>query len=76
MKIEKVIIPCFSCDYCYTCKYYQNATWDMYLFNHPEDGCPAQKYPFESIFQELLRQKKLKEQRSEHKRGYFSIYGN
>lgn len=58
--VTKIITPCFNCNYCYTCKYYQNPVWCWWIYTRPEDGCPAVKYQFESIFQEFAR---LKEQK-------------
>ena len=69
MTIDEIInlkIKCFSCQYGHSCKYYGSILWDEYMFSHPEDGCPAIKYPYESIYTALLKQKeeKKKEQRS------------
>lgn len=52
---KEVKIKCFSCPYCYNCKYYQNSLWDWYILAHPEDGCPAEKYEFDSLYKELLK---------------------
>ena len=52
-ELEIITAKCFSCSYCYTCRYYQNSLWDWYIFTHPEDGCPAEKYEFDSLYKEL-----------------------
>ncbi len=60
MTVEEILnlkIPCFSCDYGHSCKYYNNALWDEYIFKHPEDGCPAMKYSFESIYFAIIKKK-------------------
>jgi len=28
------------------------------MLNYPDDGCPAEKYPFDSLRQEIIRLKK------------------
>lgn len=61
---KEVKIKCFSCTYCYNCKYYQNSLWDWYILTYPEDGCPAEKYEFDSLYKELL-----KKQQKEKKNG-------
>ena len=58
MGSEKSTIKCFSCRYCYTCRYYQNSLWDWYILNYSDDGCPAEKYPFDSLRQEIIRMKR------------------
>lgn len=69
-------IACFGCDFWYDCKYYRNQTWIWWIFNHPEEGCPAIKYPYDSIFYAIeLEKKKKKEERERemnHKPGYFA----
>ena len=63
-EIKPVIIKCFSCPYCYSCKYYQNSLWDYYILSNPEDGCPAEKYEFDSLYKELLKKRQeMKERR-------------
>ncbi len=67
-EIEKIIhlkIECFECPYGHSCKYYTSALWDQYIFEHPEEGCPAKKYPFESIYIAAL---KIKEQNDRRKK--------
>lgn len=68
-------VACFSCDYWYDCKYYKNTTWDWWIFQHPEEGCPAMKYTYDSIFYAIENEKKKKEERERKKiPGYYS-YG-
>lgn len=55
-EIINLKIPCFSCAYGHSCKYYSNTLWDDWMFQHPEDGCPALKYPYESIYISALKQ--------------------
>jgi hypothetical protein len=60
MNLEEICntnIQCFKCDKAYSCRYYQNPLWDWYIFNNPNEGCPAMKYPFESLYFALLEQK-------------------
>jgi hypothetical protein len=60
MNLEEICntnLQCFKCEYVYNCKYYQNPIWDWYMFNNPKEGCPAKKYPFESLYFALLEQK-------------------
>lgn len=66
-ELETITAKCFSCSYCYTCRYYQNSLWDWYIFTHPEEGCPAEKYEFDSLYKELL--KKKKEEKDKRKNG-------
>lgn len=60
-EVESITIKCFSCPRCYICKYYQNSLWDWYIFTYPEDGCPAEKYEFSSLYKELLKNKQKKQ---------------
>lgn len=51
-EIERLLtlkIACFDCGYIYSCKYYADTLWDTWMFSHPEDGCPALKYPFDAL---------------------------
>lgn len=60
MNIEELCniqIQCFKCEYAYNCKYYQNPIWDWYMISNPKDGCPAMKYPFDSLYLSLLNKK-------------------
>lgn len=66
-ELETITAKCFSCLHCYTCRYYQNSLWDWYIFTHPEEGCPAEKYEFDSLYKELL--KKKKEEKDKRKNG-------
>ena len=59
-ELSKLKIQCFSCPKVYNCKYYQSSIWDWYMFTNPSDGCPAEKYPFESIYFSLMDQKNKK----------------
>ena len=65
-ELEIITAKCFSCLYCYTCRYYQNSLWDWYIFTHPEEGCPAEKYEFDSLYKELL--KKNREEKEKKKK--------
>ena len=58
--VDEVInlkIKCFNCENAYGCKYYQNPIWDWYMVNNPQDGCPAEKYSFDSLYYVLLEEK-------------------
>lgn len=41
-------MPCFSCEYAYNCKYYQNQFWDCWIIKN--DECPVNKYPFDALY--------------------------
>lgn len=56
-EIERLLtlkIACFDCGYIHSCKYYADTLWDTWMFSHPEDGCPALKYPFDALYRTVL----------------------
>lgn len=61
MEADKIVhlkLECFSCSYGHSCKYYNNILWDQWICEHPEEGCPAKKYPFEALYQALIMESK------------------
>lgn len=58
-------VMCFSCNFAYSCKYYQNILWDWWIVANPEDGCPALKYPFDSLYKAIAAQKKYLKNKEE-----------
>ena len=66
-ELETITSKCFSCLYCYTCRYYQNSIWDWYIFTHPEEGCPAEKYEFDSLYKEVLKNQQHKQEQKRDK---------
>lgn len=52
--------PCFKCQYCYNCRYWQNTLWSDWILKN--DKCPAQLYTFDSLMVSILeQQEKLKQ---------------
>lgn len=47
-------MKCFSCQNVYNCKYYANELWSYWMLLNPEEGCPANKYSFESLIYAYL----------------------
>ena len=56
-EITKLQLKCFTCDKAHGCKYYQNPIWDWYMITNLQDGCPAEKYDFNSLYYVLLKEK-------------------
>lgn len=67
-EIINLKIPCFSCEYGHSCKYYNNILWDDWLFRNPQDGCPATKYPYESIYIAAMRYAEEKKERQKYRK--------
>ena len=61
-KILNIRMPCFACQYSHSCKYYGSSLWDQYIINHPDEGCPALKYDFNSIYIVAQNELELKKQ--------------
>lgn len=62
----EVVAPCFSCQYCYRCKYWQNNIWSAWILENNE--CPALKYTFNSMLVslEMSKSKGGQEELSQH----------
>ena len=70
--------PCFSCQYCYICRFWRNNLWCDWILKNNE--CPVGKYTFESLEQAyILEEERRKEEKQrEHappKAGYFRVGG-
>lgn len=61
MDLENFKLDCFACSQVYNCRYYQNSLWDWYMIVY-QSGCPAKKYPFDSLYTAILREKEKRKE--------------
>ncbi len=62
-ELSSIQLDCFKCKEAYNCKYYQNPLWDWYMVVY-QDGCPAKKFPFDSLYYAVLKEKEKNGKRS------------
>jgi hypothetical protein len=57
---ENLVAPCFLCEYCYTCKYWQNVMWSYWILKNKE--CPVNTYTFNSLYFSIIEAQAKKKQ--------------
>lgn len=64
--VKNIDIPCFSCYYAHSCKYFSNSLWFSWILaNHT---CPAFTYHYDSLYYAMINDAHARKRREEEQR--------